>query len=209
MTQRVAIYARVSTSDKGQDPENQLVQLRAWCQRMGYAVAREYVEHESGGKRGDQRPRFTQLFADAARREFDMVLVWALDRFSRNGMMSTVTDLQRLGSYGVAFHSFTEPHLSTENELVRDVLLAVLASLAKLERTKISERTKAGLERARAKGKRLGRPPLSATKREKLRAALASGQSWRAASTATGIPYSTIQKHARALGFSPQAQGAV
>jgi DNA invertase Pin-like site-specific DNA recombinase len=203
MLQRVAIYARVSTSDKGQDPENQLAQLRAWCQRMEYAVACEYVEHESGGKRGDERPQLAQLFADAARREFDMVLVWALDRFSRNGMMATVADLQRLSSFGVSFHSFGEPHLSTDNELVRDVLLAVLASLAKLERTKISERTKAGLERARAKGKRLGRPPLSAAKREKLRAVLETGTSWRSASAMTGIPYSTVQKHARALGYFP------
>jgi DNA invertase Pin-like site-specific DNA recombinase len=202
---QVAIYARVSTSDKGQDPENQLAQLRAWCERMGYVVAREYVDRESGGKRADQRPRLAQLFGDAARRQFDMVLVWALDRFSRNGMASTVIDLQRLSSYGVTFRSFTEPHLSTENELVRDVLLALLSSLAKVERTKISERTKAGLERARAKGKRLGRPAFSDADRETLRAALDTGQSWRAVSAATGIPVRTVQKHARLLGYSPPA----
>ena len=68
---------------------------------------------------------------------------------------------------------------------------------------KISERTKAGLQRARAKGKRLGRPPLSAAKREKLRGALSAGKSWRATSVVTGIPYSTVQKHARALGYAP------
>ena len=104
------------------------MQLRAWCDRMGYVVVREYVDHESGAKGADQRKQFGRLFVDAARREFDMVLVWALDRFSRNGMASTIVDLQRLGSYGVTFHSFNEPHLSTDNELVRDVLLAVLAS---------------------------------------------------------------------------------
>jgi DNA invertase Pin-like site-specific DNA recombinase len=134
-----------------------------------------------------------------------MVLVWAPDRFSRNGMATTIIDLQRLSSYGVSFHSFGEPHLSTDNELVRDVLLAVLSSLARLERSKISERTKAGLERARAKGKRLGRPPFSAAKREKLQAALDTGKSWRAVSAETGIPFSTVQKHARALGYSPPA----
>ena len=127
-TNRVAVYARVSTDNKGQDPDNQLMQLRAWCGRMGYVVVREYVDHESGAKGADQRKQFGRLFVDAARREFDMVLVWALDRFSRNGMASTIVDLQRLGSYGVTFHSFNEPHLSTDNELVRDVLLAVLAS---------------------------------------------------------------------------------
>jgi DNA invertase Pin-like site-specific DNA recombinase len=86
---------------------------------MGHQIAREYVEHESGGKSADQRPQYARLFADAARREFDMVLVWALDRLSRNGMAATITDLQRLSSYRGTFHSFSEPHLSTENELAR------------------------------------------------------------------------------------------
>jgi DNA invertase Pin-like site-specific DNA recombinase len=197
-TKRVAIYARVSTDNKGQDPENQLLQLRA----IGYVVVREYVDRESGAKGTDQRKQFGRLFADAARREFDMVLVW----FTRNGMAATVVDLQRLNSYGVSFsfHSYSEPHLSTDNELVRDVLLAVLASLAKLEREKISQRTKAGLERARAKGERLGRPAFSTKAREKLRAALDRGNSWHAVSIETGIPYSTVKKHARALGYEPR-----
>jgi DNA invertase Pin-like site-specific DNA recombinase len=133
-----------------------------------------------------------------------MVLVWALDRFTRNGMAATVVDLQRLNSYGATFHSYSEPHLSTDNELVRDVLLAVLASLAKLEREKISQRTKAGLERARARGRRLGRPAFSTRQCEKLRAALDRGNSWHAVSIATGIPDSTVKKHARALGYEPR-----
>jgi DNA invertase Pin-like site-specific DNA recombinase len=207
-TNRVAIYARVSTDNKGQDPGNQLLQLRAWCDRMGYVLVREYVDHESGAKGADQRKQFGRLFADAARRDFDMVLVWALDRFTRNGMAATVVDLQRLNSYGVSFHSYSEPHLSTDNELVRDVLLAVLASLAKLEREKISQRTKAGLERARVKGRPLGRPAFSTREREKLRAALDRGNSWHAVSIETGIPYSTVKKHARALGYEPRRLNA-
>jgi DNA invertase Pin-like site-specific DNA recombinase len=172
MAIRVAIYARVSTDDKGQDPENQLRQLREWCEHMGHPIVREYVEHETGGKGIEYRKQLGAMFAAAARREFDLLLVWSLDRFSREGMAATVTHLQRLSSHGVAFRSFTEEHLSTENELVRNVLLAVLASLAKLEREKISQRTKAGLERARANGKRLGRPRFSDGSREKLRRAL-------------------------------------
>ena len=78
------------------------------------------------------------MFAGAARREFDLLLVWSLDRFSREGMAATIGHLQRLSSHGVGFHSFTEEHLSTDNELVRNILLATLASLAKLEREKIS-----------------------------------------------------------------------
>ena len=202
---RVAIYARVSTDRKGQDPENQLVQLRAWCDRMGYVVVGEYVDHESGSKSADQRQLLARLFTAAARREFDMVLVWALDRFSRKGMASTVVDLQRLSSHGISFHSFTEEHLSTDNELVRNVLLAVLASLAKLERQKISERTKAGLRRARARGKRLGRAPFSDAQLKKLRAALDTGENWHRVSRSTGIPYSTVKLHARRQGY--QAPG--
>jgi len=175
---RVAVYARVSTEDKGQTPDNQLLQLRAWCERMGYPITREYVEHENGGKGVEYRKQLAAMFADAARREFDLLLVWSLDRFSREGMATTVAYLQRLGLHGVAFRSFTEEHLSTGNELVRNILLATLASLAKLEREKISQRTKAGLERARAKGKVLGRPKFSHGDRDKLIAALETGDSF-------------------------------
>jgi DNA invertase Pin-like site-specific DNA recombinase len=194
----------VSTDDKGQTPENQLLQLRAWCARMGYSVVREYVEHENGGKSTEYRKQLAAMFAGAARREFDLLLVWSLDRFSREGMAATVAHLQRLASHGVAFRSLTEEHLSTENELVRNILLATLSSLAKLEREKISQRTKAGLERARAKGKILGRPRFGDGDREKLRTALDSGASWHAVSIATKIPYSTVKKHARALGYEPK-----
>jgi DNA invertase Pin-like site-specific DNA recombinase len=95
-------------------------------------------------------------------------------------MAATVGYLQHLASRGVAFRSFTKEHLSTENELARNILLATLASLAKLEREKISQRTKAGLERARAKGKVLGRPKFSDGDRNKLIAALKTGDSWHA-----------------------------
>jgi DNA invertase Pin-like site-specific DNA recombinase len=171
---------------------------------MGYPVAREYVEHEKGGKGIEYRKQLAAMFAGAARREFDVLLVWSLDRFSREGMAATVAHLQRLASHGVAFRSFTEEHLSTENELVRNILLATLASLAKLEREKISQRTKAGLERARAMGKRLGRPPFSAGDRYKLRTALETGDSWHAVRIAMRIPYSTVKKHARKLGYQPR-----
>ena len=205
---RVAIYARVSTEDRGQDPENQLMQLRAWCGAAGHQIVGEYIDHASGGKSGSKRPQFAGLMEHAHRRRFDLVLVWALDRLSREGMVPTITHLQRLASYGVAFHSYIEPMLSTDNELVRDIVLAVMASLAKAERQRISERTRAGLQRARANGKRLGRTPFNALDREKLRMVLDAGKTWHAASRATGIPYSTVKKHARALGYTPPERGA-
>jgi hypothetical protein len=106
---RVAVYARVSTEDRGQDPENQLAQLRAWCAAAGHEIAAEYIDHASGGKGADRRPRFTAMLDDAHRRRFDMVLVWALDRLMREGMVATVGYLQRLAAAGVAFHSYSEP----------------------------------------------------------------------------------------------------
>jgi DNA invertase Pin-like site-specific DNA recombinase len=200
---------RVSTDDKGQDPENQLRQLREWCRHTGHPVVHEYVEHENGGKGIEYRKQLGAMFAGAARCEFDLLLVWSLDRLSREGMAATIGHLQRLSAHGVGFRSFTEEHLSTENELVRSILLATLASLAKLEREKISQRTKAGLERARALGKPLGRTPFSDGDRQKLRAALDTGTSWHAVSLATKIPYSTVKKHARAMGYTPPPLGAV
>lgn len=160
-TKRVAIYARVSTDDKAQDPERQLMQLREWCERSGHEIVQEYVEHVSGRKSSADRKALGQLLDDAHRRQFDLVLFWSLDRFSREGMTKTVGYLQRLDAAGVSFHSYSEPMLTTDNELVRDVMIAVMASLAKQEAIKISENTKSGLARAKAKGKRLGRPALS------------------------------------------------
>ncbi len=140
---RIAIYARVSADDKGQDPENQLRQLRQWCASAGHELVHQYVDHESGKKGTKDRKQFAALFEDAHKRKFDCVLFWALDRFTREGMAPTIMHLQRLASYGVGFHSYTEPHLATDNELVRNILLALLASLAKVEAQKISERTRA------------------------------------------------------------------
>jgi len=155
---QIAIYARVSTKDK-QDVQNQLRELRRWTKKMAYKVYREYIDNESGSKGRGQRQQFTQMFQDAAQRKFDLVLFWALDRFTREGLQKTIYYLQQLDSCGVKFHSYTEEYLNTDNELVKDILISVLASLAKQERRRISERTKAGLETARHKGKRLGRPP--------------------------------------------------
>jgi DNA invertase Pin-like site-specific DNA recombinase len=198
-TMRVAIYARVSTDDKGQDPENQLSQLREWCNRSGHEIVREYVEHESGRKGADKRKQFAALFDDASRRKFDCVLFWALDRFSREGMVPTILHLQRLSSYGVSFHSYTEAHLATDNELVRNILLALLASLAKVEAQKISDRTKAGMARARAKGKRIGRPPASADLRQKIAERVAAGVSSYRVAKELGIDRKTVTRYVNAV----------
>jgi DNA invertase Pin-like site-specific DNA recombinase len=189
--------ARVSTDDKGQDPENQLRELRAWVTNSGHKIIQEYVDYESGRKGTEKRKQFAALFDDAAKRKFDCVLFWALDRFSREGMAQTIIHLQRLSSYGIAFHSYTEAHLATDNELVRNVLLALLSSLAKVEAQKISERTKAGMARAKAKGIKVGRPKLATGLRYEITRRAAKGETAYAIAKALGIDRHTAVKYAR------------
>src|SRR6266699_3042561 len=197
---RIAIYARVSTDDKGQDPENQLRQLRQWCASAGHELVHEYVDHESGRKGAKDRKRFAALFEDAHKRKFDCVLFWALDRFTREGMAPTIMHLQRLTSYGVMFHSYTEPHLATDNELVRNILLALLSSLAKVEAQKISERTKAGMSRARAKGIKIGRPKLAAELRHEITRRAVKGETSYAIAKALRIDRHTAAKYLQPKG---------
>jgi DNA invertase Pin-like site-specific DNA recombinase len=196
---RVAIYARVSTDDRGQDPENQLRQLRVWCAATGHTITSEYIEYASGSKGSKARPEFAAMLDAAHRRQFDLVLCWALDRFSREGMVATVMHLQRLAAAGVGFHSYTEPALSTDNEMVRDIVLAVMASLAKVERQRLGERVKAGMQRAAAQGKRLGRPRISARLRAQAVEMLQHGTGIRATARALGTGNETVHRIKREL----------
>jgi DNA invertase Pin-like site-specific DNA recombinase len=162
---QVAIYTRVSSRDK-QDPENQLRQLREFCARQHWSIVREY-EDRATGKRAD-RGEFQQMFAAASRRQFDAVLFWALDRFSREGVFETLQHLQRLTSYGVGFRSFTKQYLDSCG-MFRDAVIGILAAVAKQERIRLSERTIAGLERARAQGRVGGRPRMLCDRNEVLK----------------------------------------
>lgn len=149
----VAIYTRVST-DK-QDAENQLPQLREFAAKQGWTVVREYCDHAETGTKSD-RAALHQMFDDASRKRFDLVLFWALDRLSREGALKTLQHLNRLDSYGVGYRSFIEPYFDSCG-LFKDAVISIVATLAKQEAVLKSERTKAGLARARAKGRVLGR----------------------------------------------------
>jgi len=152
---RVAIYARVSTDDKGQDVENQLMQLRDYCKAKGYSIFKEYTEYITGtGKK--RRPAFEEMMEDARKRKFDILLVWSYDRFSRAGLKD-IHFINDLNEWGVKFVSYQESFLDTTSEM-GELLLPIFAWIAKQEAKKISERTKAGLQRARSEGKNLGRP---------------------------------------------------
>src|SRR6202040_2548693 len=103
------------------------------------------------------RAQFKQMFIAASRCEFDSVLFWSLDRFSREGVLETLQHLQRLTSYGVGYRSFTEQYLDSCG-VFRDAVISILATIAKQERIRLSERTVAGLQRAKAQGRVGGRP---------------------------------------------------
>jgi DNA invertase Pin-like site-specific DNA recombinase len=153
----VALYARVSTKDGRQDTDNQLLQLRDYCTKQGWQIVAEYVDHETGGT--SKRPHFQRMFADARQRKFDLVLFWSLDRLSREGVSATLSHLERLTSYGVAWRSHTEEYLDSCG-LFRDAVLSILATIAKQERIRRSERASAAIARLRRQGKtdHLGRP---------------------------------------------------
>ena len=154
---KVALYARVSTKDGRQDAENQLAQLRQFVEAQNWTVVHEYVDRATG-KRSD-REQFQRLFAAASRRQFDLVLFWSLDRFSREGVLETLNHLQRLQSYGVGYRSFTEQYLDSCGHF-KDAVLSILATIAKQERIRLSERVTAGLVKARKEGRIGGRPRL-------------------------------------------------
>jgi len=149
----VAIYSRIST-DK-QDNQNQLDQLRGFAASQGWKIKREYVDIATG--KNSDCEQFKALFKAASRREFELVLFWSLDRFSREGVLETLTYLQNLTHYGVGYRSFTEQYLDSCG-MFREAVISILAVIAKQERVRLSERTIAGLQRARARGRIGGRP---------------------------------------------------
>jgi DNA invertase Pin-like site-specific DNA recombinase len=189
---RCAIYARVSTKDKGQDVENQLKQLRRYAESQNWKV-QEFIDHESG-KHSD-RAAFKELFEAASRREINIVLVWALDRFTREGVAETFIHIKKLMEYGVQFESLTEAHFRTTGP-AGELMIAIAAWIAKQERIRISERTKAGLAIARAKGHKCGRP-VNVFRRDQAQELLKKGVSWRGVAREMKVPLSTLR---RALG---------
>ena len=190
MNARTAIYARVSTRERGQDTQNQLHQLRGFAARQGWLIVSEFVDYESGST--DDREQFQAMFQAASRRQFDVLLFWSLDRFSREGVFETLTHLNRLTGYGVHYRSFTEQWFDSCG-IFRDVVISIMATLVKQERVRISERTRAGLERARREGKTLGRPRAEVNAAE-IRGLRAQGLSWSAVSAQTGVARARCQR---------------
>jgi DNA invertase Pin-like site-specific DNA recombinase len=186
--QRVALYARVSTL-VGQSPEMQLVELREYAARRGWQVVEEYVDHGVSGAK-ESRPALNRLMADAKQRRFDVVACWKLDRFGRS-VAHVVVALAELEALGIAFLSLKDNlDLSTPSGRF---MFQIIAAFAELERAMIQERVRAGLQNAKRKGKRLGRPPAVVDK-ARIARLRASGASIRAISAQLGVSPATIHK---------------
>lgn len=165
MTNKKAVlYVRVST-DK-QEAENQLVDLREFAKKQGYSIYWEYKDIMSG--KINSRPAFNKLFADAHKLLFDVVIFWDLSRFSRSGTLYTLQKLEELKKLKIDWISYQEPFISTAGQF-RETVISIFATVAKMEREKISERTKAGLRIAKLKGKTLGRPKGKQDKKKRIR----------------------------------------
>ena len=188
---RVAIYARVSTRDKGQDPENQVHQLRDFAEKHGI-IYKVFTEEISGGK--PDRSEFKQLMLAAYQKKFDLVVFWRLDRFSREGALPTLKYLKELRDHGVDYKSFTEPYLDSLGPF-GDVIVSMLATIAAQDLIKISENTKALLAKKKAAGIQLGAPVKSAAIIAKAQALKVEGKSNGAIARILGISPSTVAKY--------------
>jgi DNA invertase Pin-like site-specific DNA recombinase len=154
MSARVAIYARVSTTNHGQDAGMQTREMRQFAEARGWTLADEYVDHGVSGAK-DSRPELNRLMADAHKRRFDVVLIWKLDRFGRS-LRHLVNALAEFESLGIAFVSLSDNlDLSTASGRL---MFQIIGAMAEFERALIHERVKAGIRNARAKGTRIGRP---------------------------------------------------
>ena len=162
---KAVIYSRVSTGQ--QDTANQSVVLTDWAEQRGYEVVKVYQEEESAWRNGHQR-ELANLITDARKRKFQVVLVWALDRLSREGALAILSLVQKLSTYGVKVLSYQESWTEAPGEMA-ELRYAITGWVARMESQRRSERTKAGLARVKAQGKNLGRPPGSKDKRKRIR----------------------------------------
>jgi DNA invertase Pin-like site-specific DNA recombinase len=185
---RVALYARVSTKNNGQDPESQLMALRDYSHHRGFQIAGEYVDVGISGAK-DRRPELDRLMTDARRRKIDAVLVARFDRFARS-TKHLVLALEEFGALGIDFISLNES-VDTSSPMGK-MVFTVIAAVAELERSIIRERINAGVERARRQGKRFGRPSV-VVDRERVARLKAQGRSIKSIAKECGIARSTVR----------------
>jgi DNA invertase Pin-like site-specific DNA recombinase len=190
---KVALYARVSTSNNGQDPTMQTRELREYAERRGWTVAGEYVDIGISGTK-ERRPELDRLLRDANRRRFDVVAVWKFDRMARS-VSHLLRVLETFNSLGIEFVSLSES-LDTSTPAGK-MVFTVLGAVAELERSLIVERVKAGLRNAKAKGKWIGRPRVFID-RSKIASLRADGLSWAKIAEKLGVGEGTVYRAAHA-----------
>ncbi len=149
---KVAIYVRVSTNEARQDLNNQLNPLKKMVEALNFEIYKIYEDYASGGN--SNRPKFQQMLNDAKKRKFDLVFVWALDRFSREGILNTLSYLKILKRHNVALKSLQESWLDTRDEGMGELLIAIFSWVGQQESKRLSERIKAGQKGKKNIGKR-------------------------------------------------------
>src|ERR1700736_2413586 len=187
MTTRMAIYARVSTTNHGQDVTVQTRDLEQFAEARGWSMVDAYIDTGVSGAK-DSRPELNRLMADAHKRRFDVVVVWRFDRFARS-VSHLLRALETFNALGIAFVSLSE-QMDTSTPTGK-MVFTVLGAVAELERSLIVERVKAGLRNARAKGKKLGRPK-KVMDAAQIMALRARGLPWRAIASQLGVGLATL-----------------
>jgi DNA invertase Pin-like site-specific DNA recombinase len=204
MSARVAIYARVSTTNHGQDVGLQTRELRQFAEARGWTVAGEYIDAGVSGAK-DSRPELNRLMADAHKRRFDVVCVWRFDRFARS-VSHLLRALETFKALGIDFVSFSE-QMDTSTPAGK-MVFTVLGAVAELERSLTVERVRAGLRNARAKGKRLGRPRVTVDA-AKIAGLRATGASWQTITRQLGISAGTAKRAFYSLSKNPPLPASV
>ena len=155
---RVALYARVSTSDKEQNPETQFMPMREFIKDQGWVNYGEYVDQVPATDIV-HRYQWRDLLEQASKKRFDLLLVWRMDRAFRS-VLDAATTLERLRTWGVGLRSYSEPWLDTTSPF-GEALYYITVAYAQLERGILRERVKAGMARARKEGHKIGRPKVT------------------------------------------------
>ena len=201
---RAAIYARVSTNNHGQDVAVQTRDLEHFATARGWQLVDSYLDVGISGAK-DSRPELDRLMRDAHKRRFDTVIVWRFDRFARS-VSHLLRALETFNALGIAFVSLSEQMDTTTP--TGKMIFTVLGAVAELERSLIVERVRAGLRNARAKGKRLGRPPV-AVDRARIASLRGQGLAWATIAGQLGIGEGTARRAASASAKNPSNRALV
>ncbi len=191
---RVGLYARVSTTDRDQNPETQLLPLRENAERRGFISAGEYIDYASG--RSDDREEFNRLLEDVRKGRLDAVMVFRYDRFARS-VQALINAVEEFKSLGIDFISYQENTDTTTPQ--GKLFFTFIAGFAEFESALISERVRAGMLRAKKEGKRVSRPRIKSSQQEKIAELWGKKWSRRKIANELGLAYGTVWNYVKEL----------